>query len=93
MNVLLGAGLWVYLLLLPLAHAGLYYNFYAKQRCPGSLQRALDALHELVRHDHLAGVLSGPLNFFIGIDERKADGTTRRSPTWGAGRASITSAS
>lgn len=43
LNVLLAVFLWVYLVLLPLAHAGLFYNFYARRRLPGFLQNALEA--------------------------------------------------
>lgn len=39
----LGILLWGYLILLPLAHAGLFYNFYARGTLPGPLQRLLDA--------------------------------------------------
>jgi len=39
----LTVGLLGYLVLLPLAHAGLFYNFCARQRLPGLWQRALDA--------------------------------------------------
>lgn len=42
---LVGAALWAYLALLPLAHAGLFYNFYAEGRLPSlprPVQRALE---------------------------------------------------
>jgi hypothetical protein len=39
----LQAALWGYLALLPLAHAGLYYNLYARKRLPSPLQRLLEA--------------------------------------------------
>src|SRR4029077_8597932 len=39
----LGLVLWGYLALLPLGHAGLFYNFYARGTLHGPLQRALDA--------------------------------------------------
>jgi hypothetical protein len=35
--------LLAYLIILPLAHAGLFYNFYARRRLPHTLQRALEA--------------------------------------------------
>lgn len=41
-NLLLGLFLWAYLFLLPLAHAGLFYNFYGRRRLPAPLQRALE---------------------------------------------------
>ncbi|HWU36476.1 MAG TPA: hypothetical protein VN203_02450 [Candidatus Acidoferrum sp.] len=39
---LLTVALWAYMLLLPFAHGGLYYNFYARRRLPGLWQRALE---------------------------------------------------
>lgn len=42
-NALLSIFLWSYLILLPLAHAGLFYNFYGRRRIqPALLQRALE---------------------------------------------------
>lgn len=41
-NGLLAAALWGYLVLLPLAHAGLYYNFYARRRLPSVVQPLLE---------------------------------------------------
>ncbi len=41
-TLLLTAVLGVYMLFLPFAHGGLYYNFYARRRLPGLWQRALD---------------------------------------------------
>ncbi len=42
-NTLLSMLLWAYLILLPLAHAGLFYNFYGRRRLqPAVLQRALE---------------------------------------------------
>jgi hypothetical protein len=38
----LTVALWGYLILLPLAHAGLYFNFYVRRALPGPLQTALD---------------------------------------------------
>jgi hypothetical protein len=39
---LLTATLWAYMLFLPFAHGGLYYNFYARRRLPGRWQRVLE---------------------------------------------------
>ena len=44
LNSLLALGLWSYVMFLPLAYAGLYYNFYARRRLPGLLQRILEQL-------------------------------------------------
>lgn len=41
--VALQAALWTYLGLLPVAHAGLYYNLYARKRLPRPLQGLLEA--------------------------------------------------
>lgn len=38
----LSAFLWAYMVLLPLAHTGLFYNFYAKKSLPGLLQVCLE---------------------------------------------------
>lgn len=42
LNIVLGVFLLTYTLLLPLAKAGLYYNFYAKKRMPERLQAFCD---------------------------------------------------
>lgn len=34
--------LWAYLILLPIAHGGLFYNFYCRKSLPGLLQRILE---------------------------------------------------
>ena len=84
-NALLAAGLWTYLVALPLVHAGLSFNLYAKKRFPGMLQRAFDA------YANTFGIIvwrvfsADHTNFLIEIDERKADGTTQRISTWGEG--------
>jgi hypothetical protein len=42
LNAALAGGLWGYLVLLPLVHAGLSYNFYLRRSFPARLQRALE---------------------------------------------------
>jgi hypothetical protein len=42
-SILLSGLLWSYLILLPLAHAGLFYNFYGKRSLPRLLQRVLES--------------------------------------------------
>ncbi|MFQ5880853.1 MAG: hypothetical protein ACE5I9_00085 [Candidatus Methylomirabilales bacterium] len=42
-NTVVGAFLWAYIALLPLAHAGLYYNFLWRRSLPEVLQRALES--------------------------------------------------
>jgi hypothetical protein len=69
--------LWGYLVMLPLAHAGLYYNFYSRRRLPGPLQRFLD------RYTNLFGIIIWRVfsvdlvNFFIRIYSERRDGTER----------------
>ncbi len=77
-NRALEIGLWVYLALLPLAHAGLYYNFYARQRLPHVLQRALE------RYTNLFGIIIWRVfsvdlvNFYVRIHAQPRPGGTRR---------------
>ncbi len=42
LNSILAAFLWGYFVLLPFAHAGLFYNFYAGKSLPGVLQHLLE---------------------------------------------------
>ena len=84
-NSLLATGLWVYLALLPLAHAGLATNLYARKRFPGLLQRALEI------YTNTFGIIvwrvfsADHTNFLIEIDECRPDGSRRRISTWGRG--------
>jgi hypothetical protein len=63
-----------YLVLLPLAHAGLYYNFYGRRSLPQPLQRMLE------RYTNLFGVIIWRVfsvdlvNFFIRIAVEPRDG-------------------
>lgn len=69
--------LWGYLVLLPVAHAGLFYNFYARRPLPSLLQRALD------RYTNAFGIMIWRVfsvdlvNFFIRIHSERRDGTDR----------------
>jgi hypothetical protein len=69
-HVLLAIFLWTYLLLLPLAHAGLSFNFYARKSLPRTFQRALEA------YTNLFGIIiwrvfsADHTNFFIRIYHR-----------------------
>jgi len=69
--------LWAYLVLLPLAHAGLYYNFYARRRLPAPIQWLLD------RYTNLCGLIIwrvfsvDVVNFFIQIWREPRDGGSR----------------
>jgi hypothetical protein len=66
-NGALGAALIAYLVLLPFAHAGLYYNFYARRALPAPLQRVLE------RYTNLFGMIIWRVfsvdivNFFIRV--------------------------
>jgi len=62
--------LWLYLVLLPLAHAGLFYNFYRRKRLPAVLQRALET------YTNVFGIIiwrvfsADHTNFFLRVYER-----------------------
>jgi len=76
-NGVLAAALWGYLILLPFAHAGLYYNFYARKPLPARLQRLLD------RYTNLFGIIIwrvfsvDVVDFFIRIWREPGDGGAR----------------
>ncbi|HEY6506881.1 MAG TPA: hypothetical protein VIY56_02655, partial [Vicinamibacterales bacterium] len=73
----LGLALLAYLLLLPLAHAGLAYNFYMRRRLPGMLQAALE------RYTNLFGIIIWRvfsvdlINFFVRVTTEPTPGGTR----------------
>ena len=62
--------LWAYLMLLPFAHAGLFYNFYKRKSLPRSIQRPLEA------YTNVFGIIiwrvfsADHTNFFLRIYER-----------------------
>lgn len=65
--------LWVYLVLLPAAYAGLGINFYLKRTLPSAIQRALNAYTNFFAI-HLWRVFSSDIvNFFIRIYEQAED--------------------
>jgi hypothetical protein len=72
------AALVTYLVLLPVAHAGLYYNFYARRRLPGALQIALD------RYTNFFGIIIWRVfsvdvtNFYVRIHVEPPGGGARR---------------
>lgn len=76
-NAMLAVGLWAYLALLPCAHAGLYYNFYARRSLPSPVQQLL------VRYTNLFGMIIwrvfsvDVVNFFIRIWREPASGGAR----------------
>jgi hypothetical protein len=76
-NTALGVLLWVYLLALPLAHAGLYYNFYRRSSLPGVMQQVLE------RYTNLFGVIIWRVfsvdlvNFFVRLWREPREGGAR----------------
>lgn len=78
--------LWGYLLLLPLARAGLSYNLHRKRALPVGLQVILDGFSNVVGLI-LWRVFSADIcNFFIQIYQDRSDGTGREPITrWGHG--------
>ena len=69
----LAAALWTYIVALPLAHAGLFYNFYAKRSFAPRVQRAFE------RYTNLFGLIiwrvfsADHTNFFIHVYLRPRD--------------------
>ena len=76
-TALLRVALWAYLILLPLAHAGLLYNFYARKPLSSPLQRAFE------RYTNFFGIIIWRVfsvdvtNFFIQIYREPRDGGSR----------------
>lgn len=74
LNAVVALCLASYLALLPLAHAGLFYNFYARRALPTPLQRPLE------RYTNLFGIIIwrvfsvDHLNFFVRIYEETSGG-------------------
>ena len=81
------AGLWLYLALLPLARAGLSYNFHAKRPLPGAWQAILEHYTNLFGMV-LWRVFSADItNFFVRIYEQpRAGGDRRLLSSWGRAR-------
>jgi hypothetical protein len=77
--------LWSYLVLLPLAHAGMYFNFYARKRLPAPIQWALE------RYTNFFGMIIwrvfsvDVVNFFINIyRENPSTGQRALVTRWGS---------
>ena len=72
--MLLGTALWAYAILLPVAHAGLAYNFYARRRLPALLQRLLE------RYTNAFGMIVWRVfsvdlvNFYVDVKAEKRGG-------------------
>ena len=72
--------LWLYLVLLPLAHAGLFHNFYKRRSLPGVIQSALE------KYTNIFGIIiwrvfsADHTNFFLRVYERpRAGGNSERA--------------
>jgi hypothetical protein len=80
--MLLQAFLWLQLVLVPLCHAGLAFNFYGRRRLPGPLQMALDA------YANFFGVIVwrvfsvDHLNFHVNIYAAAANDGSRPLSRW-----------
>ena len=84
LDAAIGGTLWAYLLLLPVARAGLAYNFYGRKVLPGPLQRALD-LYVNAFGLIIWRVFSADLtNFFVRIHEQEKGGARRLVSRWGS---------
>jgi hypothetical protein len=76
-NDLLAAFIWAYLLLLPFAHLGLFYNFYMQKQFPGMLQPLLE------RYTNFFGLIiwrvfsQDHVNFYIMIYQQAKTGGPR----------------
>ena len=76
-NGALGIALWTYLIALPIAHAGLYYNFYARRSFSATFQQLLE------RYTNFFGIIIWRVfsvdlvNFFIRVTREPKDGGTR----------------
>jgi hypothetical protein len=73
--------LWGYLALLPLAHAGLWYNLLARRRLPGAWQRLLDGYCNAFGLIVWRVFSVDLVNFFIRISHTPRGGGARRSLT------------
>lgn len=82
-NAVLGAGLWMYVVLLPFARAALSYNLYTKKALPEPLQRVIDAYANawglIVWRVFSADIT----NFFIRIYEQPSVGARTLISRWG----------
>jgi hypothetical protein len=83
-NRLLAGGLWAYLVLLPVARAGLAYNFHARRSFPGALQSLLDTYANFFGLIIWRVFSADHTNFFVRIHEQRPDGTRRLISRWGS---------
>ena len=87
-NQVLTYALWIYLVLLPVAYFGIYYNFFARKRFPAPLQRMLEI------YTNFFGIIMWRvftidlINFFPNIYRQSRAGAERQLITrfgWRAG--------
>ena len=83
MNAPIEFGLWGYLLLLPLARAGLAYNLYAKKTLPYKLQRVFEAYTNAFGLIIWRVFSVDLINFYIEIYEQRPNGDRRLLSKWG----------
>ena len=81
----LAAGLWSYLILLPLARGGMEYNLRARRPLPPPLQRLLEAYTNVFGLIIWRVFTADLTNFCIRIHERAGDGSRRLISAWGNG--------
>jgi hypothetical protein len=81
---ILAGCLWAYLVLLPLAYAGLFYNFYARKRLPEWLQSLLDGYASLFGLSLWRVFSADHTRFFIEIHRQPRAGGKRQTVSrWG----------
>lgn len=82
LNLLFAGIIWAYIILLPLAHLGVSYNFYMKKRLPALMQAALE------RYTNFFGIIvwrvfsQDLVNFYLLIYHQN-EGTRTRLNTFG----------
>ena len=82
-NMMLAAGLWIYLLVLPFVRAGLAYNFHVKKAFPPWIQRPFEAYTNLFGLIIWRVFSADITNFFVRISQRDPDGKRRLISSWG----------
>jgi hypothetical protein len=81
----LAAGLWAYLMLLPLVRAGLEYNLRARRPLLAPLQRALEGYTNAFGMIIWRVFSADVTNFCIRLVEERADGSRHVLSRWGKG--------
>jgi uncharacterized membrane protein YphA (DoxX/SURF4 family) len=85
-ETVVGVLLWVYLITLPLAYGGMFYNFYCREALPGFLQVPLHAFMNLFGLSLWRVFTADITNFFIRIYRQQRNGEDRTLVSrWGLG--------